>query len=140
MTGIAISDDLVNFTSIVIEAGTPPILIPKTGDLFHLYAAGTTGWNSNPTTGNYTAGYLIMDKDNPGIIIQKSKEYIHIKLEKVHRIQHKIITQYLRVQLLIYQIHLQMILIFGIISEYGLEHWMQMLGLLSYASKRTEVV
>eukprot|EP01084_Bolivina_argentea_P201589 344568_1 len=84
--GVATTEDFMNFTTInstflapdstqsevVIEAGSPPILIPKTGDYFHLYAAGTQGWNSNPRTGNYTSGYLILDGNNPNNIIQKS--------------------------------------------------------------------
>lgn len=87
--GVAITNDLVNYTvinttfllpdesqsEVVIEAGTPPVLIPKTGDYFHLYSAGTTGWVPN---GNYTSGYLILDKNDPNKIIQKSKKHILI--------------------------------------------------------------
>eukprot|EP01084_Bolivina_argentea_P201588 344567_1 len=87
--GMAITNNLVNYTvinstflapdasqnEVVIEAGSPPILIPKTGDYFHLYSAGTTGWVAN---GNYTSGYLILDGNNPNNIIQKSNKHILI--------------------------------------------------------------
>ena len=59
--GVATTMNLINYTvinstflevdssqnEVVIEAGTPPVLIPKTGDYFHLYSAGTTGWVPN---------------------------------------------------------------------------------------------
>jgi hypothetical protein len=38
------------------------------GDLPHFYAAATPGWVPN---GNYTAGYIILDKDEPTKIIQR---------------------------------------------------------------------
>jgi hypothetical protein len=38
------------------------------GDLLHFYAAATPGWVPN---GNYTAGYIILDKDEPTKIIQR---------------------------------------------------------------------
>lgn len=42
----------------------------STGDLFHIYAAGTPGWVAQ---GNYTGGWIIMDRDDPTQIIQRSK-------------------------------------------------------------------
>ena len=40
----------------------------ESGDLLHFYAAATPGWVNN---GNYTAGYIILDKDEPTKIIQR---------------------------------------------------------------------
>jgi len=52
---------------IKLEAGAHPQLL-STGDWIHFYAAATPGWVSN---GNYTAGYIILDKDDPSKIIQR---------------------------------------------------------------------
>jgi predicted GH43/DUF377 family glycosyl hydrolase len=40
----------------------------STGDLLHFYAAATPGWVAN---GNYTAGFIVLDKDDPTRIIQR---------------------------------------------------------------------
>jgi predicted GH43/DUF377 family glycosyl hydrolase len=40
----------------------------ESGDFLHFYAAATPGWVAN---GNYTAGYIILDKDEPTRIIQR---------------------------------------------------------------------
>eukprot|EP00039_Didymoeca_costata_P002135 m.57738 g.57738 ORF g.57738 m.57738 type:complete len:451 (+) comp11128_c0_seq1:75-1427(+) len=50
-----------------LEAGTH-IMELSSGDLIHFYAAATPGWVPN---GNYTAGYVILDKDDPTKIIQR---------------------------------------------------------------------
>mmetsp|Transcript_8515 Transcript_8515/g.21877 ORF Transcript_8515/g.21877 Transcript_8515/m.21877 type:complete len:464 (-) Transcript_8515:21-1412(-) len=52
---------------IKLEAGTH-IQTLSTGDLLHFYAAATPGWVAH---GNYTAGYIILDKDEPTKIIQR---------------------------------------------------------------------
>jgi len=53
---------------IVVEASTPVVQL-STGDYFHMYCAGTPGWVDN---GNYTCGFIILDKTNPTIIKQRS--------------------------------------------------------------------
>jgi predicted GH43/DUF377 family glycosyl hydrolase len=57
---------------IVIEASTPVVEL-STGDFLHLYSAGTPGWIAN---GNYTAGWVVIDKDDPNNIIQRSEEHL----------------------------------------------------------------
>jgi hypothetical protein len=59
---------------IVIEAGSTPVQL-STGDYLHLYAAGTPGWVAN---GNYTGGWVIMDKDDPTKIVAKSKTHLFV--------------------------------------------------------------
>ena len=59
---------------IVIEAGSTPVQL-STGDYLHLYAAGTPGWVAN---GNYTGGWVIMDKDDPTKIVAKSKQHLFV--------------------------------------------------------------
>eukprot|EP01113_Clastostelium_recurvatum_P030210 TRINITY_DN3660_c0_g1_i3.p1 TRINITY_DN3660_c0_g1~~TRINITY_DN3660_c0_g1_i3.p1 ORF type:complete len:249 (+),score=24.30 TRINITY_DN3660_c0_g1_i3:403-1149(+) len=53
---------------IVVEASTPLVQL-STGDYFHIYCAGTPGWVPN---GNYTCGFVILDKTNPAVIVQRS--------------------------------------------------------------------
>eukprot|EP01051_Picozoa_sp_SAG22_P015085 SAG22_NODE_1922_length_3307_cov_1.973504_3_plen_480_part_00 len=50
-----------------LEAGAHMVEL-ESGDLLHFYAAATPGWVAN---GNYTAGYIILDKDDPTRIIQR---------------------------------------------------------------------
>ena len=52
---------------IKLEAGTHWVTL-STGDHVHFYAAATPGWVAN---GNYTAGYIVLDKDEPTKIIQR---------------------------------------------------------------------
>ena len=52
---------------IKLEAGTHGVRL-STGDWVHFYAAATPGWVPN---GNYTAGYIILDKDEPTKIVQR---------------------------------------------------------------------
>jgi hypothetical protein len=59
---------------IVIEAGSTPIQL-STGDYLHLYAAGTPGWVAN---GNYTGGWIIMDKDDPTVLKQRSESHLFV--------------------------------------------------------------
>jgi len=59
---------------IVIEASTPVVQL-STGDYFHIYAAGTPGWVAN---GNYTAGWIVLDGNNPAIIKQRSEDHFMI--------------------------------------------------------------
>merc|ERR1712039_999676 len=56
----------------VIEASTPVVQL-STGDYLHLYSAGTKGWVAN---GNYTAGWIILDKDDPSRILQRSRSHV----------------------------------------------------------------
>ena len=57
---------------VVVEASTPVVEL-STGDFLHLYSAGTPGWVAN---GNYTAGWVVIDKDSPNTIIQRSETHI----------------------------------------------------------------
>merc|ERR1712076_149973 len=41
----------------------------------HFYAAATPGWVAN---GNYTAGWIVMDKDDPTLIKQRSTVHVMI--------------------------------------------------------------
>ena len=52
---------------IKLEAGAHWVTL-STGDHVHFYAAATPGWVPN---GNYTAGFIILDKDEPTKIIQR---------------------------------------------------------------------
>lgn len=56
-----------NQEEIKLEAGTHMVKL-STGDWVHFYAAATPGWVEN---GNYTAGYLVLDKDDPRKILQR---------------------------------------------------------------------
>jgi len=51
-----------------IEAATPLVKL-STGDYFHVYAAATPGWVAN---GNYTCGFIILDKEDPTKVKQRS--------------------------------------------------------------------
>ena len=62
---------------IVIEAGSTPVAL-STGDYLHLYAAGTPGWVAN---GNYTSGWVVMDKDDPTVIVQRSATHLLVASE-----------------------------------------------------------
>ena len=55
------------YEEIKLEAGAHMVQLDS-GDLLHFYAAATPGWVSNV---NYTAGYIILDKDEPTKIIQR---------------------------------------------------------------------
>ena len=59
---------------IVIEAGSTPVQL-STGDYLHLYAAGTPGWVSG---GNYTGGWIVMDKDDPTVLKQRSQHHLFV--------------------------------------------------------------
>ena len=50
-----------------LEAGAHPVRL-STGDWLHFYAAATPGWVPN---GNYTAGFIVLDKNDPRRIIQR---------------------------------------------------------------------
>lgn len=56
---------------VVIEASTPVVKLP-TGDYLHFYSAGTPGWVPN---GNYTAGFVILDRDDPTKVIQRGTHH-----------------------------------------------------------------
>jgi hypothetical protein len=56
-----------NQQEIKLEAGSHMVQL-ESGDYLHFYAAATPGWVNN---GNYTAGYIILDKDEPTKIIQR---------------------------------------------------------------------
>lgn len=88
--GISMTRDFVSYTTlnatwleplganntdepeIVLEAATTPVQL-STGDYLHLYAAGTPGWVAN---GNYTGGWIILDKDDPTRILQRSTTHL----------------------------------------------------------------
>jgi len=55
------------YEEIKLEAGAHMVQLDS-GDLLHFYAAATPGWVAD---GNYTAGYIILDKDEPTKIIQR---------------------------------------------------------------------
>lgn len=57
-----------------LEAGTHMLQL-STGDWLHFYAAATPGWVPN---GNYTAGFIILDRDDPTRIIQRSGPHVLI--------------------------------------------------------------
>lgn len=59
---------------IVIEASTPVVQL-ATDDYLHLYSAGTPGWVPK---GNYTAGWIVMDADDPTDILQRSSTHVLI--------------------------------------------------------------
>jgi predicted GH43/DUF377 family glycosyl hydrolase len=59
---------------VVLEAATPPVQL-STGDYLHIYAAGTPGWVAN---GNYTGGFVILDKDDPTKIIQRGARHVFV--------------------------------------------------------------
>ena len=59
---------------IKLEAGSHPVEL-STGDWLHFYAAATPGWVEN---GNYTVGWVVLDKDYPSTIIQRSVEHIMV--------------------------------------------------------------
>jgi predicted GH43/DUF377 family glycosyl hydrolase len=85
--GLATTEDFVTYNyvnltytkepEIVIEAGSTPIQL-STGDYLHLYAAGTPGWVAN---GNYTGGWIIMDKDDPTVLKQRSDTHLFVPTE-----------------------------------------------------------
>ena len=52
---------------IKLEAGTHGVRL-STGDWVHFYAAATPGWVDN---GNYTAGFLVLDRDDPTQVVQR---------------------------------------------------------------------
>jgi predicted GH43/DUF377 family glycosyl hydrolase len=59
---------------VVVEASTPLVQLSN-GDYLHLYSAGTPGWVAH---GNYTAGWVVIDKEDANRIIQRSTEHILI--------------------------------------------------------------
>jgi len=59
-------------SEIKLEAGTHLMKL-SSGDWLHFYAAATPGWVAH---GNYTAGYIILDGDDPSRIVQRSQEHV----------------------------------------------------------------
>ena len=57
---------------VCLEAATPPVQL-STGDWLHLFAAGTQGWSPKGPGqfGKYTAGWVVLDKDDPTLIVQR---------------------------------------------------------------------
>jgi len=55
-------------SEIVLEAASNVVQL-STGDYLHIYAAGTNGWVAN---GNYTGAAIILDKDDPTKILQRT--------------------------------------------------------------------
>ena len=63
---------------IKLEAGAHPVQL-STGDWLFFYAAATPGWVPN---GNYTAGFLVLDRNNPTRVIQRmSGQWLTPKFE-----------------------------------------------------------
>ena len=62
---------------IVVEASTPVVQL-STGDYLHIYSAGTPGWVPN---GNYTGGWIVLDKDDPTRIVQRSAHHLLVPTE-----------------------------------------------------------
>jgi predicted GH43/DUF377 family glycosyl hydrolase len=62
---------------IVLEAASNVVQL-STGDWLHIYAAGTPGWVPE---GNYTGGFIILDKDDPTQIIQRSTQHVFLPTE-----------------------------------------------------------
>ena len=58
---------------VCLEAATPPVRL-STGDWLHLFAAGTQGWGpwGPGLGGSYSAGWVVLDRDDPTRIIQRS--------------------------------------------------------------------
>ena len=59
---------------VALEAATPPVRL-SSGDWLHFFAAGTQGWGPwgpGRTQGRYEAGFVILDRDDPSIILQRS--------------------------------------------------------------------
>jgi predicted GH43/DUF377 family glycosyl hydrolase len=61
--------------STIACASAHPVQL-STGDWLHFYAAATPGWVPN---GNYTAGYIILDKNDPSKIIQRQSGQVSDK-------------------------------------------------------------
>ena len=59
-------------SEVKLEAGTHPVRL-SSGDWLHFYAAATPGWVEH---GNYTVGWIILDKDQPTRIVQRSTAHI----------------------------------------------------------------
>ena len=57
-----------------LEAGTTPVRL-STGDWLHFYAAATPGWVDH---GNYTAGWIVLDRNDPRVVLQRSAAHILI--------------------------------------------------------------
>lgn len=58
---------------VCLEAATPPVQLAS-GDWLHLFAAGTEGWGpwGPGATGTYSAGWVVLDRDDPSKIVQRS--------------------------------------------------------------------
>ena len=58
---------------VCLEAATPPVQL-SSGDWLHIFAAGTQGWGPwgpGRVTGSYTGGFLILDRDDPSVVVQR---------------------------------------------------------------------
>ena len=59
---------------VCLEAATPPVRL-SSGDWLHLFAAGTEGWGPwgpGQSSGSYSAGFVVLDRDDPSVIVQRS--------------------------------------------------------------------
>ena len=59
---------------VCLEAGTPPVRLAS-GDWLHFFAAGTQGWGPwgpGRLQGAYVAGFVVLDRDDPSKVIQRS--------------------------------------------------------------------
>lgn len=54
-----------------LEAGAHPVTL-STGDYLHFFSGPTT---QNKGRGNYTAGWMILDKDDPTKVLQRSPNF-----------------------------------------------------------------
>ena len=58
---------------VCLEAATAPVQLAS-GDWLHVFAAGTQGWGPwgpGMVMGSYVAGFLILDRDDPSVILQR---------------------------------------------------------------------
>jgi predicted GH43/DUF377 family glycosyl hydrolase len=59
---------------VCLEAATPPVRL-SSGDWLHLFAAGSQGWGPwgpGQSFGSYSAGFAVLDRDDPSVIVQRS--------------------------------------------------------------------
>lgn len=63
-----------SWDSQLVESGPPPLLL-STGDYLFLYNSAISGWPNEPAT-SYNVGYVILSKDDPTVVLQRSEQPI----------------------------------------------------------------
>jgi predicted GH43/DUF377 family glycosyl hydrolase len=61
-----------SWDSQLVESGPPPLLL-SSGDYLFFYNSATTGWPTAEDTA-YHPGWVILDKDDPSVILQRSED------------------------------------------------------------------